>query len=219
MFSQFIDSIHSFHIVLKKSVKNIMKFIFISIVFATILLHHLSSAAPALKRDARSIESTTECVIIVGVKKVKEGISRHANTVKDTIHSGLGFLRGTVFKKKPEHPQHPQNPQHPQQPQHPEQPQKGKEDDEYKGLDYAIDVRMSPGDTETIQRQKRDASNEEVTIENDKQGKHSNVDEVIDAANNEDSSEKKDIQRSILAVPFNNKAFISGKYRNIIHFK
>lgn len=201
MYSQFIDSIHSFDIILKKSVENKMKFIFISIVFATIVLHHLSSAAPALKRDERSIESTTECIVIVGVKKVKEGISRHANNVKDTIHSGLSFLKGLKHK--------------------PEQPQKAKPDDEYKGLDYAIDVRMSPDETETIQRQKRDteSSNEEVTVENDKQGNDSNVEEVIDAANNEDSSEKKDIQRSILAVPLNKKAFISGKYRNLISFK
>ena len=78
---------------------------------------------------------------------------------------------------------------------------------------------MSPDDTESVLRQKRDTSNEEVTIENDKQGKKSNVEEVIDAANNEDSSEKKDIQRSILAVPLNKKAFISGKYRNLIYFK
>lgn len=180
-----------------------MKFIFLSIVFATILLHCLSSAAPALKRDERSIENTTECIVIVGVNKVKEGISRHANNVKDTIHSGLSFLKGLKHK--------------------PEQPQKPKPDDEYKGLDYAIDVRMAPDDdTETVQRPKRDASNEsneEVTVESDKQGKDSNVEEVIDAANNEDSSEKKDIQRSILAVPLNKKAFISGKYRNLIYFK
>ena len=176
-----------------------MKLIFVSIVFATILLNQLSSAAPALNRDERSIESTTECVIIVGVKKVKEGISRHANSVKDSIHSGLNFLKG--LKKKPD------------------QVEKAQPDDQYKGLDYAIDVRMSPDDTESVLRQKRDTSKEEVTIENDKQGKKSNVEEVIDAANNEDSSEKKDIQRSILAVPLNKKAFISGKYRNLIYFK
>lgn len=183
-----------------------MKLICISIVFAVTLLH-LSCASPLWHKDhERSIEGTTECVVIVGVKKVKEGVAKHVNNVKDSIHSGLGFLKGGLFGKK--------------QKSEPVQPHREQPEDEYKGLDYAIDVRMSPDDTEAVERQKRDASsNEEVTNEHDKQGKKDKVEEVIDAANNEDSSEKKDIQRSILAAPLNKKALIGGKYRNLIYFK
>ncbi|CAO1386374.1 unnamed protein product [Diamesa serratosioi] len=170
-----------------------MKLIFLSIVFATILLHHSSQATPALKRDARSIESTTECVIIVGVKKVKEGISRHAHSVKDGIHTGLNFLTGGLFKKKTKQVQ-------PQQP-----------DDEYKGLDYAIDVRMSP-DGETEERQKRDAD-EEVTVANDTQGKDNQ--EIKDAANNESN----DTGRSLLIVPSLKKGYANGRYRDLIFFE
>lgn len=169
-----------------------MKLIIVSIVFATILVHHLSIAAPALKRDARSIENTTECVIIVGVKKVKQEISRHAKTVKEGIHTGLNHFTSKLFKKKPEPKQQQQHP-----------------DDEYKGLDYAIDVRILP-DTDNEQRQKRDAE-EEVTEENNTQGNDSDTEEVIDAVNKVNPT-----FRRVLMVPSFKKSFVNGRNRDLI---